>query len=1208
MPLFLRLSYVSCLDAISLSFLALGYACKFSTLQDYEVETYTKKFIYALFMSFFRSKTTQEPPSVRNLPIGNPQPIRDPSAAEATPVSQPSNASPLEDKDFLPQPLQIGRSATGGSTRSRDPYRYSIQSGGKTGAAITSLAEISPFFAKASPSLRPLQQRGELNRTPSLDTKRCSVGPDNALRSNPSSPPSSQPSGSNRPFETPTLPPPVHTTRTAPPYPISGYYEDIPLETEGSRNGEDWPKYCSREISNPSLVEDFFAKEYTAPNLRESRTPAQGHYKHTASSIYARHNYRNPISTWQGDPSTRSNSMPSSTSRKIICACKVCLVVVLLGLVVISSLTFKKVLNLDAKFDLAIPSNITADSTLSPVQMTTSSMTGMHASATMTGTPLTMTETAVTRSLDRSERTGPPTSANSNYPHFAKPSAGFTGTLSLPGALSTTPPETIIDISDAEGEDTDPYTIEVVAPRNYPNTESLALTTDIYTPTMTASPSHTAMSSSTTALLASVVTLLPAIPQVEAVSPGNSRFADVRNSRATRSCSSIWRVCCTIGRWYLRISQVWMHINLLYTLLFILLCFGLAIYAFHKLHEFWGWLKDPLGATKAEIKNFFNDTMGEAKEVFDKITGTVSKETMEWVDNATDKVEKEMKEGLGEVKELVEKIKPDLGEAQNTVEDVVENLNPLNWRRRVEPWPETIVVSRTVAEGSSAGPTPTKTSNVPEVSILSLAKKDTAATSAGAPQSENWFLRGMKFISKSLFKGFWKSQTTWILMGLAILSLVSLALVVFAVLTTSKILKFEGKISDVKDAAINYVKTQVEPAISQIHDVLEKVPGKPEIAGWKREDGNGDRLGQAWRATTTTTESIGDVGKVKTVAPGPGARELTAMATETEEMGVAETGTPPVRRQMQQNAAQRIYPVLLSWDGWKRWVYKLRSSDADEGALELSITSTAIPARPTLTTTTLDDSNVVEHPISRASMNVAAPKITRAWATKRYMTPRADPSPGSQLGVLPPHPKLTPPAHWTIPMLTYTTQANSAAYTPRTVPTSANPHPPAWTGAHLLRDWPDNYPFPIPPGYVAPNIVPKAPQVGHLTYFNPGTGACGLPDMAPNELAVAISWVIFDMGKEIGGSVLQSGFEGTVSNGLITDGKSVFCNRGMRIWMGEGEGRVEQRFVVRDRCTACNVTHLDVQPGVFANYWAADPPGRISATWEWLEGAPTGVP
>ena len=122
--------------------------------------------------------------------------------------------------------------------------------------------------------------------------------------------------------------------------------------------------------------------------------------------------------------------------------------------------------------------------------------------------------------------------------------------------------------------------------------------------------------------------------------------------------------------------------------------------------------------------------------------------------------------------------------------------------------------------------------------------------------------------------------------------------------------------------------------------------------------------------------------------------------------------------------------------------------------------------------------------------------------------------------------------------------------------------------------------------------------------------------MTSNELAIAISWELFDMGREIGGSSLEEGWK---SDGVNPDGKlgdsidqssSALCNQGIRAWIGDesGERLVEQEFVVRDRCEGCNVSDLDIQPDIYSKHWDGLGNGRIQVTWEWMQEAPTGVP
>jgi hypothetical protein len=207
---------------------------------------------------------------------------------------------------------------------------------------------------------------------------------------------------------------------------------------------------------------------------------------------------------------------------------------------------------------------------------------------------------------------------------------------------------------------------------------------------------------------------------------------------------------------------------------------------------------------------------------------------------------------------------------------------------------------------------------------------------------------------------------------------------------------------------------------------------------------------------------------------------------------------------------------------------------------------------------------------------------------------------------------MTPPPDWTtVKMLTYSTPVG--VQTPKTMPISPVSKPPLYTGfMGLSKTWGDMVAWPIPTGYVSPNIVPKDPQTGQLTYFGIGTPACGDPVLTEYQLSVAISWVIFDLGKEVGGSVLEHTFDDKVymANVTITSGQSALCNRSIRVWLDDGKGgkSVEQQFIVRDRCVGCHPTDLDIQWGIFRDYWHDGTAGRLIVTWEWMEAAATGAP
>jgi hypothetical protein len=205
-------------------------------------------------------------------------------------------------------------------------------------------------------------------------------------------------------------------------------------------------------------------------------------------------------------------------------------------------------------------------------------------------------------------------------------------------------------------------------------------------------------------------------------------------------------------------------------------------------------------------------------------------------------------------------------------------------------------------------------------------------------------------------------------------------------------------------------------------------------------------------------------------------------------------------------------------------------------------------------------------------------------------------------GVLPNYPRITPPPDWSdVQMITYNTQtmfdSNLLHYT-----SDPFAQGPKWEGEHLSLSWQVLEPFPIPTGYVAPNIVPKGSQVGHLTYFNPGLGACGIPAFNDSDPIVAISWEIFDLGKDLRDTPFLDTYNGTVTDGFVTDGTSWLCNRFIRVWMDQSRS-IEQTFMVRDRCTGCRGQDIDIQPDIFSQFWAEPSVGRISVTWEWVPEA-----
>ncbi|ORY11355.1 hypothetical protein BCR34DRAFT_328018 [Clohesyomyces aquaticus] len=251
-----------------------------------------------------------------------------------------------------------------------------------------------------------------------------------------------------------------------------------------------------------------------------------------------------------------------------------------------------------------------------------------------------------------------------------------------------------------------------------------------------------------------------------------------------------------------------------------------------------------------------------------------------------------------------------------------------------------------------------------------------------------------------------------------------------------------------------------------------------------------------------------------------------------------------------------------------------------------------------------------EHGITPVSSNVPASTTNPSTAGPPPTT--APPSITAIVTIVagPPTTSFPPPSSTVpniVPVVTYAHQSKFNPAARRTVSIDPNFIPPSWTGPVLSKSWSDYQPFATPPGYNAPNTVPAAAQTGELTFFNPGSGACGgEPEMSENELAVAISWEIFDLGKNLYGSPELAGeYQGMVNaSKIVTDGSSMLCNRWVRAWMGDAA----KEFMVRDRCAGCRPQDLDIQPGIFWHYWAPQTGGRISMTWSWLGGEPTGTP
>jgi hypothetical protein len=77
-------------------------------------------------------------------------------------------------------------------------------------------------------------------------------------------------------------------------------------------------------------------------------------------------------------------------------------------------------------------------------------------------------------------------------------------------------------------------------------------------------------------------------------------------------------------------------------------------------------------------------------------------------------------------------------------------------------------------------------------------------------------------------------------------------------------------------------------------------------------------------------------------------------------------------------------------------------------------------------------------------------------------------------------------------------------------------------------------------------------------------GACGT-NISPNELSVAMNWEIFDMGREVLHSSLYETWKSEdKAHMAAADGidhtTSAYCHRGIRVWMGDGEGVSSRGF------------------------------------------------
>ncbi|KAH7350249.1 hypothetical protein BKA66DRAFT_476620 [Pyrenochaeta sp. MPI-SDFR-AT-0127] len=175
-----------------------------------------------------------------------------------------------------------------------------------------------------------------------------------------------------------------------------------------------------------------------------------------------------------------------------------------------------------------------------------------------------------------------------------------------------------------------------------------------------------------------------------------------------------------------------------------------------------------------------------------------------------------------------------------------------------------------------------------------------------------------------------------------------------------------------------------------------------------------------------------------------------------------------------------------------------------------------------------------------------------------------------------------------VSMITFSTPAPYVLVTtdvPTTTP-YANSASPKHNG--LSRSWEIYEPWPIPLGYYGSTLVPAAHQTGQISHYDPATNlaypACepqGGHYLQPNELGVAISWQLLDWQR------------------------GNLCNRKILAWWDGGEnlkGETSSQavFRVRDGCTACRPSDLDIFEHVWGGIVAPNGLGRAHVTWRWM--------
>ncbi|KAF2433545.1 hypothetical protein EJ08DRAFT_694434 [Tothia fuscella] len=110
------------------------------------------------------------------------------------------------------------------------------------------------------------------------------------------------------------------------------------------------------------------------------------------------------------------------------------------------------------------------------------------------------------------------------------------------------------------------------------------------------------------------------------------------------------------------------------------------------------------------------------------------------------------------------------------------------------------------------------------------------------------------------------------------------------------------------------------------------------------------------------------------------------------------------------------------------------------------------------------------------------------------------------------------------------------------------------------------------------------PHTGDLTYYTPGTGACGVISFNTDHV-VAISHLVFDAVQH-----------GSNPNANPLCGKKIRASR----YNERAKAQRSVDLLVVDRCTGCKPDDIDVTTSVFDQLAERDL-GRTQVTWAWLD-------